>query len=1301
MSTTLDRRKARKNYAEFDEYISYQLQKTQTGIRSTDIFTALCGAAVFVVSYLLVFVVFDHWVVAGGFGPTMRVVLLSGLLAGTLAWLGWKVVWPFFRRVNSLYAAKALEQASPELKSTLINYVDLRSAARQISPAILGSMEKRAAVTLSHTEVDDAIDRSTLLKLSYALLVAVVLFSVYAVASPKKVWPSIVRIFAPGSEVSVSTQTTFLKVDPGDTTILAREFLTVSADLSGEVPPEVTLLYTTADGQFVDEPMAMREVEAGLKRYRCILKGVGGEGLLQGLSYRIVAGDAFTRTYHVTVSQPPSATVTSLRYSFPDYMELPPEQPSGSSIDTWEGTQIEIGARVNMPVERAWLQLSDEAEFPARCEEYKLEVAVDGTSVTGFWRPIIREDGTYPRFYRIQCRTKDGVTDPAPAVHSIRLQADQKPDVATLQPNRDMEVAANAIVPLLIQASDPDFRLSRVELRMRNGNRSLTDRPLYKGNDRQKQVRYDLKVAELNARPGDVITWWVEAHDNRIVETSDRILLNANRNATPRLTFTVRDPISEEDVNRQLEQDRKRAEEKLDELNQQPGKGDQVSDEPEPASPDQQSDAKSDMPTESSVSDLEKNESEPADPPADQQNSDGDAGGSDGQSGSDSNSKSNGQNEKNGDGQSGKSDGDQSGTGKKESGKGESGTESKPDSPNTQSGPRKPVSNDGSQDDEILRELLNRNRDPKSDSNQNSDDGEAEDKGSDGGKGDDGKHDQPSQNDQTGGKSESPKDGDHASDSPRENPGQPNSNPDGDDPDSELRPSPGTETSPKSSSDGQKPSDPSQESSEKQPDKNPAGDMPSESSGDPSKGDSGKGSSGKPQESAAKPKPDDSTEPQPNNSAEKTSGEDGSDAAQNDGGSGKQSSDGSSAKPESGMPNSDGGSDAGSEPSDNPSGKNSDTGEPSKSGSSEKGEGGSNSKSDPSGNNNQPGKPGAGDSDGTGANRSETAPPDGASPKQPSSENSGKGGAGSDSARQPPEKGASQSPPEGSGKPGADSASGKSDQSASGQPGDSPSGNESGTKPSQESSNSDADGNQKSGDDKGGQPGGKNSPDQSGGKSGGEKPSEGNPGGGKPQAGQSGSGQSSQPGGNPGQGTGGVRPNDGSDPGGDAAVRPDDNANPDAAVERRGSGANLHDSNLPDADQANLEDKLKASNMVLKRLKEELDRGEVDPELLKKLGWTESDMQRFAERLERQLAEPRPDDPGAEARRRQFEEVLRSVDLESSGRQQKGDFSDQKSTNNFSERRLPAPRSHRKAYEDYLKRLSRQRQSAPAPPSAR
>ena len=34
------RRRKKKAYADFDEYISFQLQKTRVGIRATDIFTA-------------------------------------------------------------------------------------------------------------------------------------------------------------------------------------------------------------------------------------------------------------------------------------------------------------------------------------------------------------------------------------------------------------------------------------------------------------------------------------------------------------------------------------------------------------------------------------------------------------------------------------------------------------------------------------------------------------------------------------------------------------------------------------------------------------------------------------------------------------------------------------------------------------------------------------------------------------------------------------------------------------------------------------------------------------------------------------------------------------------------------------------------------------------------------------------------------------------------------------------------------------------------------------------------------------
>lgn len=1273
MSTTLERRKAKKKkaYAEFDEYISYQLRKTQTGIRSTDIFTATCGAAVFVISYLLVFVVFDHWVVSGGFGNGMRAVLLVGMIVGTLAWIGWKVVWPFFRRVNSLYAAKALEEASPELKSTLLNYVDLRSANREVAPAIIGSMEKRAAVTLSHAEVDDAIDRSTLLRLSYALLAAVVLFSVYSVVSPKKVWPSIVRIFAPTSEVSVSTQTAFLSVDPGDTKVLAREFLTVTADLSGEVPEEVTLLYTTADQQFVDEALSMREVEAGLKRYQCILKGDGGEGLLQGLSYRIVAGDASTKTYNVTVAQPPSATVDELRYSFPDYMELPPERPIGSNIDTWEGTKIEIAATANMVVESAKLQFSDEAEFPARCEERRMKVGSDGTSITGLWQPIIRDDGTYPKFYRVQCRTKDGATDPTPAVHSIQIRPDEKPDVSTLQPRGDLEVAVNATVPLLINASDPDFRLSRVELRAMIGTREVIRRKIYHGADTDERVLYELKIADLNAQPGDVVSWWAEAYDNRLVETPVRTLLDANRSSTPRLKFIVQAPIPEEEAKDQLERDKERAQEKLNELDQRPGGDELSSDDPNRDMPNRDPDSSEEPPTEADDRQPKNDEPGTEENVSSEQNTEGDesATGGKGESDADSNSDSEG-GSRTGD-ETGDSDSEKSKAGGTDS-EGDD-TESKPDRSKGESGPRKPVSNDGSQDDEILKELLKQNRQSKPDGSQG--EGAKKDSGNDQETGDDPEGKKPDSADPKSGNEDSGTESSASEDGGRKDEGNldgpkddPTSKKPGGNPSEKDMPGEGGTESPKG--DELPKGDGSSEPTEN-PDKSSGGDDPSKTD-DPSRAESG-------------------DEPGDSNSG------DASKTGKDDGGADSEKPGDPSAMPESELPKSENSSDGDgtdgskghspSQSSDDPNGK----GDSTKPGESNDRDGGKNSQPGLSSKSGQPGKPGGDSSGGEGGSSSdlESSDTDKGKADQSSSNDGSKSGAGGETTDKPPASGDLKS--QDGEKPGDDSVAGKPDagaesgdpQKGEGSEAGKPKGSESGSKPGDKDSGKG--GGQQSGKADGGKSGKGDSPGKPGGKSG-----EGDSGGSTINDGTPGSGKSNAKSGKPGQGTG-SKQSSSSDPGGEAVASPDDNADPDKAVQRERSGANPVNQNVKDADEANLEDKLKASNMVLKRLKEELDRGNVDPELLKKLGWTEKDMQRFAERLERQLAQPKPGDPAAEARRRQFEEVLRNVDLESSGREKSGNFSNQKSTNNFSERRLPAPRSHRKAYEDYLKRLSQQR----------
>ncbi len=53
------------------------------------------------------------------------------------------------------------------------------------------------------------------------------------------------------------------------------------------------------------------------RKFRCVLTGDNGGGILQNMTYRIVAGDATTPEYKIRVIQPPAATIESIRLDIP------------------------------------------------------------------------------------------------------------------------------------------------------------------------------------------------------------------------------------------------------------------------------------------------------------------------------------------------------------------------------------------------------------------------------------------------------------------------------------------------------------------------------------------------------------------------------------------------------------------------------------------------------------------------------------------------------------------------------------------------------------------------------------------------------------------------------------------------------------------------------------------------------------------------------------------------------------------------------------------------------------------------
>ncbi|QDT54132.1 hypothetical protein Pan44_21590 [Caulifigura coniformis] len=128
------------------------------------------------------------------------------------------------------------------------------------------------------------------------------------------------------------------------------------------------------------------------------------------------------------------------------------------------------------------------------------------------------------------------------------------------------------------------------------------------------------------------------------------------------------------------------------------------------------------------------------------------------------------------------------------------------------------------------------------------------------------------------------------------------------------------------------------------------------------------------------------------------------------------------------------------------------------------------------------------------------------------------------------------------------------------------------------------------------------------------------------------------------------------------------------------------------AEAANLENRKKATNLALKRLQETLERGDIDPELQKELGFTDDELRSFMDRLEERLADTGDDNsPEAQARRRQFEQLLKGIDLQTQTSKRAAGTGEGPSTSGFGTSGRPAPAEYRAAEKRYRESLNKKK----------
>lgn len=449
---------------------------------------------------------------------------------------------PMVRSVSRLYVARRIERAFPHFKDSLTTFVEMPPAGRRegVGPLVA----HRAAGDFEGVDVDAGLDAARFMRLGYAFVVLVLVFFGYSLFATKSMWASFVRVLRPWTSVAAPTRTHIADVTPGDAKILQGSDFEVSARISGVVPQEAGIRWSRDGELWQSAPMA-----PGEERWVGLLDHVETD-----ITYFLTAGDAASPRYAVKTLVPPIVESVSAELVFPAYTRLEPRRIEEGNIEALVGTEVRMEITSNKELKKAALLLpADEKR------------ALDVTAATAMGRFRVKSSGRYS----VDLTDTEGLTSRTPVRYDLLAIADQAPTVKLSGPPEGAVVALDEPIPFTFEAGD-DYGLSRLAFRFQTDEGDASAKTYVLPGDQTHLVRRSDLVPELlGARPGDTISYYLEAYDNR----SQR----PNSSRTANHTFTV----ASEDTTLMAAEPKVRRESEAEAADDSPGDPRRASGEPE------------------------------------------------------------------------------------------------------------------------------------------------------------------------------------------------------------------------------------------------------------------------------------------------------------------------------------------------------------------------------------------------------------------------------------------------------------------------------------------------------------------------------------------------------------------------------------------------------------------------------------------------------------------------------------------------------------------------------------------------
>jgi hypothetical protein len=452
------------------------------------------------------------------FDTTVRTLIVILVAVGFAVCAAWFVLRPLSKFIGLLsveddfHTAKRVGDYFPTIRDGLTNFLQLQQEASK--GASLYSVELLEASFADFADLarpinfESAVDESAIAKTRkwfFASAGAVLmLFLLFPSSTPAAFY----RLAHYRTEFTVPPKYTF-DVSPGDKEVLKGEQVAIRVRLTSvdelAFKPALLELFYRGEGQDRFDQISLKTDSPGTYR-----------GLLQSVKvsteYYVRASDVQSETYMLKVLDRPIIRSLRVRLDFPTYSRLPVrvQDEFAGDVTALAGTRVALVGSASKGLEEASIVFGRDSLSPLSVAENKFSGSF-----------LLKDDGSY----YVEVTDHDTLTNLDPVHYNLKLIPDEWPTVAIIAPGRNLDIAGNQSIQLLVHAED-DFGFTRMRLgfrlihsRYQGPQKDYTYLPiaLPPGQQPQVEVPFLWDLSKLDLVPEDVVEYFAEVFDNDAV----------------------------------------------------------------------------------------------------------------------------------------------------------------------------------------------------------------------------------------------------------------------------------------------------------------------------------------------------------------------------------------------------------------------------------------------------------------------------------------------------------------------------------------------------------------------------------------------------------------------------------------------------------------------------------------------------------------------------------------------------------------------------------------------------------------